>query len=142
MHLYFYYKTYSPNYFKLLILCCKPSEQHTLLYNHRKSVVKVIVGHFLYRSFFIYLFGTISSIQIFRLYMLAVLTVCIFLSSHNGKLSMSNSTLCVLSICMCILHIVFCKSVKTYCPYVKCCFFCTVWSTLVRISLTKALVLW
>ncbi len=29
-----------------------------------------------------------------------------------------------------------------YCPYVNCCFCCTVWSTLVRISLTKALVLW
>ncbi len=30
-----------------------------------------------------------------------------------------------------------------YCPYVNCCcFFCTVWSTLIRISLTKALVLW
>ncbi len=55
---------------------------------------------------------------------------------------MSNSTLCVLSIC--ILHIVFC----TVCKYVlSICkllllFFCTVWSTLVRISLTKALVLW
>ncbi len=46
----------------------------------------------------------------------------------------------------------------TVCPYVNCCccfflhclsickllllFFCTVWSTLIRISLTKALVLW
>ncbi len=31
-----------------------------------------------------------------------------------------------------------------YCPYVNCffLFFCTVWSTLLRISLTKALVLW
>ncbi len=55
------------------------------------------------------------------------------------------STLCVLSICMCILHIVFC----TVCKYVlSICkknffnFFCTVCSTLVRISLTKALVLW
>ncbi len=35
------------------------------------------------------------------------------------------------------------QSVNMYCPYVNCCFvFCTVWSTLVRISLTKALVLW
>ncbi len=45
---------------------------------------------------------------------------------------------------MCILHIVFC----TVCKYVlSICkllllFFCTVWSTLVRISLTKALVPW
>ncbi len=45
---------------------------------------------------------------------------------------------------MCILHIVFC----TVCKYVlSICklfvlFFCTVWSTLIRISLTKALVLW
>ncbi len=54
---------------------------------------------------------------------------------------------CVLSICMCILHIVIC----TVCKYVLSickllcfvfCFFCTVWSTLIRISLTKALVLW
>ncbi len=31
----------------------------------------------------------------------------------------------------------------TVCPYVNCLlFFCTVWSTLIRISLTKALVLW
>ncbi len=32
----------------------------------------------------------------------------------------------------------------TVCPYVNCCccFFCAVWSTLIRISLTKALVLW
>ncbi len=38
------------------------------------------------------------------------------------------------------------RSVNMYCPYVNCCFFCfvfcTVWSTLIRISLTKALVLW
>ncbi len=38
------------------------------------------------------------------------------------------------------------QSVNMYCPYVNCCFFCfvfcTVWSTLIRISLTKALVLW
>ncbi len=27
-----------------------------------------------------------------------------------------------------------------YCPYVNCFFFCTLWSTLIRISLTKALV--
>ncbi len=43
-----------------------------------------------------------------------------------------------LFICMCILHIVFC----TVCKYVlSICklFFCTVWSTLSRISLTKAL---
>ncbi len=44
---------------------------------------------------------------------------------------------------MCFLHIVFC----TVCKYVlSICklllFFCTVWSTLIRISLTKALVLW
>ncbi len=44
---------------------------------------------------------------------------------------------------MCILHIVFC----TVCKYVlSICklllFFCAVWSTLLRISLTKALVLW
>ncbi len=32
-------------------------------------------------------------------------------------------------------------TVQMYCPYVNCCFFCTVWSTLIRISLTKALVL-
>ncbi len=70
---------------------------------------------------------------------------------------------------MCILHIVFCTVCKyvlsirklllffctvcpyvncllffcTVCPYVNCLlFFCTVWSTLIRISLTKALVLW
>ncbi len=51
---------------------------------------------------------------------------------------------CVLSICMCILHIVFCtvcKYVLSICKFVFL-FFCTVWSTLVRISLTKALVLW
>ncbi len=35
------------------------------------------------------------------------------------------------------------QSVNMYCPYVNCCFFfCTLWSTLIRISLTKALVLW
>ncbi len=49
-----------------------------------------------------------------------------------------KSTLCVLSICMCILHIVFCISL--YCLYVNC--FCTVWSKLSSISLTKAHVLW
>ncbi len=44
-----------------------------------------------------------------------------------------------LSICK-LLLLFFC----TVCPYVNCCllFFCTVWSTLIRISLTKALVLW
>ncbi len=55
------------------------------------------------------------------------------------------STLCVLSICMCILHIVFCtvcKYVLSICKKCCCCCFFTVWSTLVRISLTKALVLW
>ncbi len=41
---------------------------------------------------------------------------------------------------MCIMHIVFLdKSVSMYCLYVNC--FCTVWSTLSRISLTKAHVL-
>ncbi len=41
---------------------------------------------------------------------------------------------------ICKLFVVFC----TVCPYVNCCccFFCAVWSTLIRISLTKALVLW
>ncbi len=57
---------------------------------------------------------------------------------------MSDSTLCVLSICMCILHIVNCISLQvhtcTHCLYVNC--FCTVLSTLSRISLTKAHVLW
>ncbi len=45
-----------------------------------------------------------------------------------------------LSICKLLLLVFFC----TVCPYVNCCccFFCTVWSTLIRISLTKALVLW
>ncbi len=43
-----------------------------------------------------------------------------------------------LSICK-LFVVVFC----TVCPYVNCLlFFCTVWSTLIRISLTKALVLW
>ncbi len=45
---------------------------------------------------------------------------------------------------MCILHIVFCtvcKYVLSICTFF-CLFFCTVWSTLIRISLTKALVLW
>ncbi len=47
------------------------------------------------------------------------------------------------------MYVLFCtlssvQSVNMYCPYVNCCccFFCTVWSTLIRISLTKALVLW
>ncbi len=40
---------------------------------------------------------------------------------------------------ICKLFVFFC----TVCPYVNCLlFFCTVWSTLIRISLTKALVLW
>ncbi len=52
------------------------------------------------------------------------------------------STLCVLSICMCILHIVFCTVCKYILSICKFFFFCTVWSTLVRISLTKALVMW
>ncbi len=34
------------------------------------------------------------------------------------------------------------QSVNMYCLYVNCFVFCTVWSTLSRISLTKALVLW
>ncbi len=43
-----------------------------------------------------------------------------------------------LSICK-LFVVFFC----TVCPYVNCLlFFCTVWSTLIRISLTKALVLW
>ncbi len=46
------------------------------------------------------------------------------------------------------MYVYFCimssvQSVSMYCPYVNCfLFFCTVWSTLIRISLTKALVLW
>ncbi len=43
---------------------------------------------------------------------------------------------------MCILHIVFCTVCKYVLSICKLLFFCTVWSTLVRISLTKALVLW
>ncbi len=42
---------------------------------------------------------------------------------------------------MCILHIVFCTVCKYVLSICKLLFFCTVWST-VRISLTKALVLW
>ncbi len=45
---------------------------------------------------------------------------------------------------MCILHIVFCtvcKYVLSICKLLLFFFFCTVWSTLIRISLTKALVL-
>ncbi len=50
---------------------------------------------------------------------------------------------CVYWVCVCV----FCtlssvQSVNMYCLYVNCFCFCTVWSTLSRISLTKALVLW
>ncbi len=43
---------------------------------------------------------------------------------------------------MCILHIVFCTVCKYVLSICKLLFFCIIWSTLVRISLTKALVLW
>ncbi len=43
---------------------------------------------------------------------------------------------------MCILHIVFCTVCKYVLSICQNFFFCTVWSTLIRISLTKALVLW
>ncbi len=50
---------------------------------------------------------------------------------------------CVYWVCVrvfCTLSSV--QSVNMYCLYVNCFCFCTVWSTLSRISLTKALVLW
>ncbi len=59
------------------------------------------------------------------------------------KLSqLSRSVACTSVACVfCTLSSV--QSVNMYCPYVNCLlFFCTVWSTLVRISLTEALVLW
>ncbi len=52
-----------------------------------------------------------------------------------------NCLLFFCTVCPSVNCLFFC----TVCPYVNCCccfFFCTVWSTLIRISLTKALVLW
>ncbi len=50
---------------------------------------------------------------------------------------------CLLFFCTVCPYVNCCCFFCTVCPYVNCLlFFCTVWSTLIRISLTKALVLW
>ncbi len=50
---------------------------------------------------------------------------------------------CVYWVYVCVFcTLSFVQSVSMYCLYVNCLFFCTVWSTLSRIALTKALVLW
>ncbi len=51
-----------------------------------------------------------------------------------------NSTLCTEYMYVYSAHCLLYKSVSMFCLYVNC--FCTVWSTLSRISLTKAHVLW
>ncbi len=70
-----------------------------------------------------------------------VLSICKLLLFFLHCLSICKLLLFFCTVCPYVNFLLF---FCTVCPYVNCCccFFCTVWSTLIRISLTKALVLW